>query len=44
MKLLFDAGFSPRLVDRLADTFRGSMHVERGLEPGRIGRWCRWPG
>jgi predicted nuclease of predicted toxin-antitoxin system len=32
LKLLFDADLSPRLVDRLAELFPGSVHVfEAGL-------------
>jgi len=30
VRLLLDGGLSPRLVDRLADVYPGSMHVERG--------------
>lgn len=33
MKLLFDQNLSPKLVDRLADLFPGSVHVQSvGLE------------
>jgi predicted nuclease of predicted toxin-antitoxin system len=30
MKLLFDQNFSPKLVNRLADLFPGSSHVQSG--------------
>ena len=48
MKLLFDENVSPRLVDRLAPEYPGSLHVRhaglRGAEDHQVWQYARGHG